>query len=338
MRIYKAIILAAAVVSAAAQAKKQDSQDLWSELEKEKSWQSVSIEVPGLKGNITGFMTDSGEVHLDQVGQVIESEATIHSPVISKHKSTKRYLEECDVLGGKILAGLRKLKHPFTLRMKVYPARSSNLNLIVQGQPVTSIGTQFQELGYFKAELAVKPKAYLVEGGILDVVKFQNEVVRQLANQRAEIQKTGVVELDLTGLDEVACDLVSGQAQLKILSNMHYSDAKLKREARIRGDEFAKVYGRVKGSWQSMGSLKRNTVMAGAKLGLAIERELNLIPNLSDDEVVRLHDLMFESTRNELRSIGSYEFAELAARLDVLSRGSTYSNPIYHAQIAAPLP
>lgn len=317
-----------------------DQDELWRRIDEEQSWRAARLEVPGLTGEITAYITGEGRVKLENIGDQVLADADLASSQFSQYKDQAQYLSECENTVN-MFPEYRDLKNPYLLSMKVFTTSVDGLDYVARTEDgatrgVSRLDTRFLQPDYFKVKVDSVPGALMIRAHDMTVARLEAELSAQMQAQLATAVKSGEAHFDLTGLDDVVCDLVAGRLKLKVQVYYHYSRPKLYRQTRLSAPQVADVYDFIKARFQARQSARANLVIGAAQLERALERSVRLNPEITDDEIVRLHGLLFEDERNELRALNPPELSAVAARMDRLRTGDTYTMPVFEARVRSP--
>jgi len=181
---------------------------------REAQWQTVSVTIPGLRGSINGFLTDDGKTKLDFMDGQIQADTQISSSEFKRYRDQAQYLSEC------------------AANVDAYPAyralnNAYDLSLPIVGAQSAALATKFAGIEYFKVQVAAKSDALMLKSGDIDTQSLGQALTVQLQNQKAKVEGSSQVHLDLTGLDDVVCDLIAGNVTISVEARTHYAAAKL---------------------------------------------------------------------------------------------------------------
>lgn len=291
---------------------------------RESTWKPIDLAIPGLKGEIKGVRTDDGQVKLDYLDGVIESQTALVSKVFERYSGKAQYLKDCKA-NINVFPSLRAIKIPYQLNMP-----------ILGPNPVNGFTTKMPSIEFFKVQVAATPGALVFQSGDLDITKLEKDIQFQLEKNQKDIESTGRITLDLSGLDDVACDLVAGDLTLNVQTRIHYSAPRLHRTPRLSEQDVRALFEHVQHGWAPGTQAQRNLVLGSVRLGQAMENRAGNALALEDWEIVRLHGQFFEPTNFTLISLSVADYPRVATEMDWFDERSTYSTPVYHTAVISP--
>jgi hypothetical protein len=201
--------------------------------------------------------------------------------------------------------------------------------------PTTQLATTFAPLDYFRVLVIPTSEAMIARTG-LEIDRLQNDIISQLMAQKTTALAQGEVILDLTGLNDLVCDLVAGNVKMQIQIPLHFTAAKLQHETRLTGEDAQKIYADVSARFKNQASAQDNLILGSILLGAAVQRDSNLKPEFRDDELVRLQSLLFVPGGFTLQTLDANALQVTAQLMDRLNDGYTSSMPVYETKVRSP--
>lgn len=329
---YKLSIIASLLASGMAQAD-MNRAHLDQISRSESGWQGVSLEAPGFQGDIAGYVTAQNSIRFARFPMVLQAVAEVDKPSL-KRINEKIFRDWC----ANIRFGFKYAKKQgaaYVVNLHVNPLASQG-TVVVNGQEraVSEIENQVRISNFIpRLELSADANS-IVDTGI-EKAEFEQFVQQQLVSQRDAIASTGDAILDLTGWDDVACDLVQGYGKLRIGLNVTYDSALVTRQPVIGGDQIQQVYSSIRPYWKAQRNVLKSYVIAGALLGGAVTVQLRKSPfDFGVDNFIALFSQLFELPSGDLKSLSPSEVAALAMNLDILSRGSSVATPVIQEMVS----
>lgn len=319
--------------AASSAAAKPSPRNLWPEADRQARWPRVKLEVPGVEGVVTAYVTDGKELRLDRFDGPMRSAATLDSSIFGLFKTKESFAANCHMIVPAI-EQFRKKQNRFTAEIAAIPLSGAFYSVAYEdGRRETLRGplNAPERANWFKASVFPSPGAVVLKTG-LDLEAVEAGFVGQLEKQAESILKTGKIALDLTALDDLACDLLAGRATLEVTVNSHYPKALLSRAPLFQADEIEKLHEgakRMASQWEEQdGDAKVLTPFyLGASL-TAISRDAS---ELAPWEIDRLIGFLSDPGTRKVATLERSAFRGIAERMARLAQESAFSSPAYRA-------
>lgn len=311
----------------------EDQDRLWNQYEKESSFQPVTLQSPGLTGDIRGFLLPDGRVKLSFVGSEIKTEAQISSPEFANYVDEQRYRLICDH-GESRFPEIRAKKHSYQLKFKIFPMQQDQaLSVTSNGKnwSTDNLSTEFQPVEFIYPKVTVQPDAASLQAGL-----SSNQIVDLFASQlkKESLPDSGEINLNLTSYDDVACDLIEGKINIRFMMAIHFDSPLLFHETRMTENQMARVYEKVRSTWQPPSDADQAKILAGYRLAGGTA-EANLNTTLKSQEILRLYRLLFDA-QIHLKTLTSADYSPTAKRMDLLSSRTEGNVSTYSVDVATP--
>jgi hypothetical protein len=294
----------------------------------ERSWQGANAQSQGFQENIGVYITDQNGLRFAQIPTSFHSTGEIDKPSL-KHQNDKILRDWCTnmKLGFKYA---KTQKAAYSLSLHVNPFSSLGFLSVDGGQPrpMTDVENAVKLVDIIpRLELSADSNSVLDTS--FNKADFEKVIRQQLTTQRDAIASTGDAILDLTGWDDVACDLIQNNGTLKFALNVMYDSALVTRQPVISGDELQQVYSGIRPYWKDQSGTVRNLIIGGALLGGSMVSQLHKSPtDFGATNFIGVFAQLFEVRSGKLKNLTASDMNGLASGLDQLSRGSSVSTPI----------
>lgn len=290
-------------------------------VETEASWTKTILQPVGYEGSIESYVTDKGRVRIAAVPSEFRGYAEMD--ILGEDKVNANLISEiCRLHRSSFEVAKERRIDRYFLRLNVNPF-GTDVQLASQGLwGVEQVRLENPvAVNWLRPELLLSPDSISSSETGINVNEFNGFVDRQIKNQWAKISRTGQLELDLTGWDDVACDLVSGKAVLQTNFLPSHEYATIQRRQVITSKDFGVLYDEVRRLWKARGNVIENHIVGSAILGAAMANQLKRSPiDFQLENFVRLHFAMFQVANGQLKQLQNDEFEKAASALDVLER------------------
>lgn len=307
-------------------------EDLSKQFEAEKNWKNVTIEVPGVQGAISGVVADGGRLRMDAFDGPMQSAADITAYQWGIFKYRPSFEKNCREIGPSI-ALIREERNSYTLKMKTIPLSGAAFKVRYENGSTANLpgfANKFLPIGYFQVDIQSNANA-LIKETKLKIDKTQAALMQQLEDQKELIARNGEIELDLTSLDDLVCDLITGQVTLSITTNVHYDAARLERKEFLKPEDVGRIYGAASKDMPAKASPAQLKVLGPAYIALALPEVKLTMNELAPSEFLRLYLQLFDEVSGQARQLTSSNLVDIANKMARYSSVKTWSNPQYTA-------
>ncbi len=200
------------------------------------SYQGVHLDISGGQGEIEGVMTAGGKFRIGHIQENAQRSMSITGDLLDG-ESAADFKDDCQKIYTRDPRVLRDLPDSLKISGVLFPYTAKAVASLV-GHPVENA----LEVNGVEASLALGPhalssKAYFTQD-LTAFTKFVNEKINvNLARVKAGQQ----VELDMTGLGPLVCDLLLGNAKLKFLVRVSHQSALPTIFSPLSGDEISNL-------------------------------------------------------------------------------------------------
>jgi len=309
--------------------------NLWVDAEAEKHWEDVTVLVPGLEGKISGVMTNGRKLRYDNFSGPFRAKGKLESSLWSGFfSSADKFKRDCHLIGG-IIEREREKNHSFALSFPVVPHGSSFLTVVRQhgGQnELRGPDNKFEPIGFFKVDFETNGAA-MVLATRLDLEAVKYKIMGQLNSRKESIARDGRVELDLSGLDDLACDMLNNRVKINVTINSIYSSAKLARTTLFSPTEIERIYADLAKRNAEMESGTDPKIMMPAYLSVSLKQNNREIDQLAGWEFQRLYTFLVDRSSGRPLSIPNSSWNEISSNMDRLSAENARSNSVYKVDI-----
>lgn len=308
--------------------------NLWNEADAQKNWQSVSVEIPGLEGRLSAVLTDGRKVRFENFGVPFTTTAKLESNQWGYFSRRDSFKQDCNLVGN-IIDRVRARRTQYSLTFPVIANKPAFINVVhANGRKEQLRGPEnrFEPIQWFRVKAEVLGAAVVLRSR-LDIADFESKLVGQLERQKQAIAESGVVSLDLTSYDDVACDLLNGNIQLHVSVNHIYSQARLGRSPLFQAAEIDRLYSDLSKRASELESDVDAKIMMPAYLGIGLTKINRDIDQLATWEIQRLYRFLVDATSGRIQPLSNSRMAEIASQMDRLSQGNAMSTPVYTVKI-----
>ncbi len=249
----------------------------------QKKW--VKTQVQSKIGSVAGYITEDRKFYFSDLSRHGQFQGTLF--VDTNNLDLEKFNTTCqkDSTRAKYLQLLRKQnrKNRYTLEVKYLPEISGFSNDPIKSQSFKITNFEF-ELKWDNEALSVK-EDYLSDELQLQV---RNRIAAQLRHQ----PEIGVVKIDLTNLDDVACDFALGNVKLSIRATLFSTDPLIEQEQRVSQQDISLIMENINSDVASHLKEKSKFIMAGKTIErLERDRRIQL---LSEDQLTKIVEAAFE--------------------------------------------
>jgi|GEM_PF-2917240 hypothetical protein len=174
----------------------------------QKNWKPYEVKNSALQG-ISGYMDESGGFHFESM-----SRSGKYPVQVTMETENEDFLKDCENFDSKgRYLRLKRINHEnnsFLLKVRFLPALQGFTNTPLKDQDLKRVDFAVS-LDFSKDSLVTqydfRPEA------------LQTEVRRKISDQISRSPKFGEYQIDLSGMDDLVCDLIQGKAALSIRSS-----------------------------------------------------------------------------------------------------------------------
>lgn len=293
------------------------AEDLKSISDGEKQWSKAELSIDGRTEKVKAVVTQTGNVRITEVPGRFSGRAQLEVPGYKNESVFKGWCE--DTSQAFPVAKTDSNRNKYTLRVELNPFakksvfRGSNGNLVTVENPVTLTG--------YRPDLVLGAGAVSYEQTRINTNEFSQFLSQQIDKQLSEVQASGVVALDLTGWDDVVCDLSSGHAVLNLNLSVRFETPFVQRETVVSREQVSGMYNDLKNQWKPRSSVLENHIVGAALLGASVAKNVNKsVVDLGFSNFVSLHLKLFEILSGNLKPTDDRQAALAARDLDKVSR------------------
>ena len=290
----------------------------------ENSWAATSANVANFGGDIGVYITDKNAVRINTLPQSFSSVAELDVPKLRRFNSKILGLW-CDSHRA-IFSRAKKEGQIYSMKMHVSPFSLAS-KTFVNGSSIQSFENSARVVSFWPKLNLAADSISASETGI-NKAEFEKSVSNQLSAQIQSIQNTGDAVLDLTGWDDVACDLFSGAAKLNVGITLSYEAPRVHRTQVLNEQQVKDLYYGSKAIFNVQSSLPRNYIISAVSLGASIVTKLNKAPtDFAFDDLFRAYSSLFELKTGVIKHLDNANYVQLSSDLDHLSRGDNTATP-----------
>ena len=303
--------------------------------EQEKNWNLVNATLGDkFSTPIAIYETTQGQARISEIPKDVKVEASIYVDFFKRFDDRKELSERFCDFKPYLFTDFRELKdYKNEIVIKGYanlfnaenkkrgvtvPGFAFGKNLTVENWPTTDL---------------IKPRLEFLNGSrtlavdALHLEVLNQKISEQIESQLLTIQETGEFTLVLPAYYEVACDLIFGQAELKLDAYTYFEAALLRRTEFLTAQQLEQIHlSAAKINKRAPAArVQFEKIKTGVSLGMALSE------NISQPEVLsRLIDEKFDTFTEEfvahengaLKNFESINFKNAARRLEDLHRGT----------------
>lgn len=318
-RLVNNIGLSLAAVALSASSSLADGIDLRAISDSESKWTKGELSIDGREEKVGAVLTGSGSYRITQLPARLQTTAILESP---DFRNEDRFKEWCETMQQAFPAA-KTDRYPkkYILRVNINPF-TKQLVLRTPGGSAARVENP-AELASYRTEIALSSAAAAYEQTRINTAAFNNLINQQLLKQESEMRLSGVASIDLTGWDDVACDLYAGHALFNFYLAARLEQPFVERQTVVTKDQFKSMYRDLKDVWKPQTNALANHIIGAALLGASMPKAMNRnAVELGFGNYVSLHLKMFETLSGKLTDLDDSGVTAAARDLDKLSRNT----------------
>ncbi len=185
----------------------QNSKPMAQKYQTQQQWDQEDVKDTVTGETVSGYVDQKNNFYVDQI--LKKSKVSAQLEVDKSNDSYKKFFELCPkrMSKRKFLANAREGErgNRYTLSVRFLPELLGYAN------------DPYQQLSWQDADLEVTYGSDSIVDGVYNVDEVKPELYRNLYRQLQSQKKVGVVEFDMTNMDDLACDLIRGDAQVRVI-------------------------------------------------------------------------------------------------------------------------
>lgn len=295
------------------------AEDLEQQAEREAKWKKITLELPGMQAEAAAYTTENGGIRL-----IALPEKQTSALKISGRDGLFRYVRN----GAKAAKVCKDLAS--TLDYELESNNRFQFEVFVNALRALTLETQIHEV---KAEAIL---AYVNGSSPLmtpaRLKKLQAELNSLASAKQDEVRKSGILKIDWQGVDDLVCDLLSGNAELKVRLTVSFDAAELRRKEVLSARQVQDLAERLSSMPVSEQSAVSRAVSRAANLGVILQSQLGAgYPAFTQNKLHKLYPQILNPTDGQVLAVTADTAAKIARRLDDLSRGRDINTSLISA-------
>lgn len=309
MKIFFLLLISAVAEFAAAQTCEPSSKEMAQYLS-QKSWRAVSLQDSSGIAPISGYVDDQNGFHFGDLSRTGNFAAAM--TIDAKNKDFFKYCRLSSTKGD---------------RLRFMRRSGNNNRYLVSFRFLPKIegfsNRPFQDQNYKESEVDVEVK--LGKDSIVATQEWNpsalsDQVALNLRKQVLEQPEFGLINLDLSGLDDLVCDLVQGHASLKI-TRIAISSAPVVQQIQVvNPQDLVTIYESIKGQIPA-GANKERALFYAGRITAKLEEDRRITP-VPDKKGFDILKAMMNQDMSQLNAFDASSLVCLSDRLQTYQSSS----------------
>lgn len=287
------------------------AQGLEEQAERETNWRTLSASFPGFTGSTRFAVTESGKLRLIELSSLYRTDLKVGgNEGIFKSRYKAQWKRQCAGLRGALEYELEN-KNRYSFDVLVNP-----LNAAKSREVETNVH-----------EVRVEPALSFVNGAVpltspSRLKAVQTALTQLFQAERENIARDGRFKVEMSGVDDVVCDLLMGQVRFDVGLVANFDAAYLRRHEVLSARELIEMQERLKAMSVPKGTGTTVLLARAAHLGVLLEQKFG-----KDYEAFvlnkfgKLHESVISVIDASVVGLNAEAANRVARRLDDLSIG-----------------
>lgn len=245
----------------------------------QQTWTPRTLLIENGSTPVNGYVDQDSNFYFDDLSR--KTRANVQLTIDPQNKGLEEFYLFCNQEKGHLLRALRRNRYnnKYALRVQYLPSLSGfkNQPLQTQGYKETSA----------RLDLRFEDGSIVSHSDKADE-NFKTDAIERLNQQLAGQKEFGLLELDLTGLDDLVCDLVLGNASLSIFRSGYSKKPLVEQINQFKSTDVQSIYSALKEGLQAKQSKAKTLFTAGMIFAnLAHDRRIDLAEPVLEFEVLK---------------------------------------------------
>jgi len=288
--------------------------ELEKQAERESSWTPVQITLPGVRGETRFLQTETGALRLLEMASAYSVPLKVSGrDGYFRHARTQTQLRRgCDNLASVVEYEVER-KNRFQVEVLVHPLNErAGKELAVENRIHSSRIEPV--LSFVNNSTPLVTQARLKQ--------LESELAQQIKAQDKELQQSGILKFNWSGIDDLACDLIFNQVKLEIRVTSHFDAARLRRKEVISAAQIQSLSEKLRQMTVAEQSPAVRLLSRSANLGVLLSQDFgNNYGNIVQTKFHILQPKLISSLDGSVMNISAQAAVQVARQLDDLSAG-----------------